>query len=227
MIPKIVHQYWTGGPIPAAYLKFHERWREMNPDWAFYLWSDESLEIRDPEVGLVNADLWSRAEEYVPPGRQYQFRGDLVRYELLYRYGGIWIDMDFEPLLPLDNWFDAVNGDLPFAAWEVQDEWIANGFMGSPAKNWFTRLLIQRLPESAESFRGSAPTRISGPQYLTRLWREQSEQMRVLPQSMFYPYSWRDLGRPRSRPPWPAECVAVHHWNNKRRTGVSPRKRRK
>lgn len=218
MIPKIIHQYWTGGPIPAWLRRFSEEWHEMNPGWAYYLWSDYALAIDDPETGLENAALWHRAEEFVAPGRQYQLRADIVRYELLKRFGGVWIDMDFEPLKPLDSWFAEVDGDEPFAVWETQDEWAANGIMGSPKGHWFLRLLVDRLPQSARDNVGHTPSRIAGPQYMTRLWREQGEPMKVLGPERFYPYLWSDLNRnsARCRPPWPPECVAVHHWNNRR-----------
>lgn len=217
-IPKVIHQYWTGGPIPAEYLAYSEAWSAMNPGWARYLWSDQALMIDDPDTGLVNIDLWHRAEEFVAHGRQYQLRADIVRYELLYRFGGMWIDMDFEPLKPLDSWFHEVDGDRPFAVWETQDEWAANGMMGSPKGHWFMRLLTDRLPQSARDNLGRTPSKIAGPQYMTNLHREQGEPLKILGPERFYPYLWSDLNQnnARCRPPWPPECVAVHHWNNRR-----------
>lgn len=215
-IPQVIHQYWTGGPIPTQYQEFSAAWSEMNPGWTHYLWSDESLEERTD--GLINRALWRQAREYVPANRVGQFRGDLIRYELLWWLGGIWIDMDFEPLKPLDSWFDEVEGDRPFAVWEVQDKWAANGLMGAPPGHWFISTLIQRLPEFAHSRRGEKPTRISGPQFMTEVHREEGEPMQILGPERFYPYSWKDLGTRLAQPPWPPECVAVHHWNNKRRT---------
>jgi mannosyltransferase OCH1-like enzyme len=217
-IPKVIHQYWTGSPVPDHLMQYSNAWSNLNPGWQHYLWTDASLGIDDPETGLDNASLWRRAEEFVAPGRQYQLRADIVRYELLYRFGGVWIDMDFEPLKSLNSWFAEVQGDQPFAVWEVQDKWAANGIMGAPKKHWFMKLLIDRLPASARERTGDAPTRISGPQFMTELHREQSEPMKVLGPERFYPYLWSDLNRGniRSRPPWPAECVAVHHWNNHR-----------
>lgn len=214
-IPKIIHQYWTGGPIPEQLAEYSDAWTRMNPSWRSYLWTDGALEAG--QGGLVNDDLFRRAAEIVPASRIHQFRADLVRYELLHRMGGVWIDMDFEPLKPLNPWIREIEPDRAFAVWEVPDQWAANGLMGAPPEHWFIELLIRRLPKFAAARRGEKPTRVSGPQFMTEVHREQGEPMQILGPERFYPYSWRDLGKPRSRPPWPAECVAVHHWANKRR----------
>lgn len=215
-IPKVIHQYWTGGPIPDQYAEYSDAWAKMNPGWRSYLWTDSALEAGCD--GLVNDSLWKSAAEIVPASRVHQFRADLVRYELLWRMGGIWIDMDFEPLKPLNSWIREIEPGRAFAVWEVRDRWAANGLMGAPAEHWFIDCLIRRLPEFAVERRGEKPTRVSGPQFMTEVHREQGEPMQILDPDRFYPYLWSDLGKPKSRPPWPPECVAVHHWNNKRRS---------
>lgn len=215
-LPRVIHQYWTGGPLPDHLAEYSDAWGRMNPGWRRYLWTDASLEAG--RGGLINDNLWRSASAIVPTDRIHQFRADLVRYELLWRMGGIWIDMDFEPLKPLNSWVKEIEPDRAFAVWEVQDRWAANGLMGAPARHWFIETLIRRLPQFALERQGEAPTRISGPQFMTEVHREQGEPMQILGPERFYPYSWRDLGKRKSRPPWPAECVAVHHWANKRRT---------
>lgn len=215
-IPRIIHQYWTGDWIPEHLMAYSRAWRRMNPGWAHYLWHDSSLKAG--QGGLINDRLWRDARKIARPGREHQLRADIVRYELLHSFGGVWIDMDFEPLKPLDSWFGELDPERPFAVWEVQDKWAANGMMGGPADHWFWKLLIRRLPQSAMERGDQAPTRISGPQFMTEIHREQGEPLQILGPERFYPYLWSDLNRnnDRCRPPWPPECVAVHHWNNRR-----------
>lgn len=217
-IPRVIHQYWGGSPVPRQYQEYSNAWAEMNPDWTLYLWGDTPTSLG--QFDLDNAHQWHNPREYVGRDRAEQFKSDVVRYELLRNFGGVWIDMDFEPLKPLDSWFGEIDQDRPFAAWEVPGKWAANGLMGSPQGHWFMDTLIRRLPEVAHSRRGETPTRLSGPQFMTELHFENGEPMQFLGPERFYPYLWSDLGKPKSRPPWPPECVAVHHWNGKRsRTG--------
>ncbi|HOT88354.1 MAG TPA: glycosyltransferase [Bacteroidales bacterium] len=96
-IPKIIHQIWLGSPFPDKYKKLTDIWREKHPDWAFLLWTEKEIE----EFGLVNKWMYDNM-------RNPSAKSDIVRYEVAYSYGGIYIDTDFyccknfEDLLYLD-----------------------------------------------------------------------------------------------------------------------------
>lgn len=211
-IPQIIHQYWTGDPCPDDYLRYHRRWAEMNPEWEVVLWGDESL------PSMAFAPLMAEATRWAPPRNANQFKSDLVRYELLERFGGVWIDMDFEPLRPIAHWPVDWDSGQPFATWEEQDRWVANAILGAAPRDPFILELQRQLPQSVFDHAGKRPAVSTGPQFLTRLYRQFHERpLQVLPQALFYPYSYRDLGTPRARGPWPRDCMAVHHWNNQRR----------
>lgn len=212
-IPRIIHQYWTGDPCPEQYLEFHRRWARMHsPEWAVVLWTDASL----PE--LAYAPLAAEADRWVPLRNVNQFKSDLVRYELLERFGGVWIDMDFEPLKPIEDWGIDWESGRPFATWEEQDRWVANAILGARPQDPFILEIQRCLPQSIQDHAGQRPAVSTGPQFLTKLYRQfHPKPLQVLPQARFYPYSYRDLGTPRSLGPWGADVVAVHHWNNQRR----------
>lgn len=206
--PKLIHQIWVGSPVPDGFDAYRRSWARHHPGWDIHLWTDGNL----PK--LANQRLYDAAADYVPPENIGQFRADIARYELLWRFGGVYVDIDFEALKPIDRLLDGVDC---FAAWEIQDRWIANGFMGCVPKHPFVGRLIGELPASVERLRGNRPNRSSGPQYLTRLYRQDPTQMTVFPTWLFYPYLYSDIGTVKAEPPWPTECVAVHHWWNRRR----------
>lgn len=223
-IPKIIHQYWTGGPIPEWLRGFPQQWQEMNPDWTVRLWTDETL----PPMSPANQFIWKFPDNYAPRRNIEQLRADIVRYELLHRLGGVWVDMDFEPLRPFQEWPVDWDGQVPFATWERDGEWVANGMMGSPPGDPFIGRLTGALASSIREHRGKRPAISSGPQFVTRVYFDGApERVQVLQQRLFYPYSFRDLGTPRMYGPWPPETLAVHHWNNQRkRLRVQLRSRR-
>jgi len=33
LIPKVLHQFWVGPPMPAAYRRFGGDWRRLHPEW--------------------------------------------------------------------------------------------------------------------------------------------------------------------------------------------------
>jgi len=83
-IPKIIHQIWLGSPYPDKYKALTDIWKAKHPDWTFLLWTEKEIE----EFGLINKDLYNKM---VNPSA----KSDVVRYEVAYSYGGIYVDTDF------------------------------------------------------------------------------------------------------------------------------------
>jgi mannosyltransferase OCH1-like enzyme len=210
VIPAILHQIWVGpDPLPAEYAAYAQTWQRHHPGWEYRLWTDDNLPV------MRNRDLYDRAEELTPAANVGQFRADVLRYELLWSFGGVYVDIDFECLAPLDDH----TADLEaFAAWEVQDTWIANGLMGSEPGHPFIDRLISGLEASAVHHRGQRPNIAIGPQYLTRTYRRHASELTVLAARRFYPYLYHQVGTDAEHGPWPEGTIAVHHWANRRRT---------
>ncbi len=92
-IPKIIHQIWLGPKRPPGFfLKFRESWQKLHPDWEYRLWTDVDLATYDFEL----RDLFDLSDNYGE-------KSDILRAELLYKYGGVYVDTDFECLKPIDE----------------------------------------------------------------------------------------------------------------------------
>jgi len=90
-IPKIIHQIWLGNPFPEKWLWLRETWLKNHPDWQYILWTEKEIE----EFGLTNQKLYDQATNYGE-------KSDIARYEILYRYGGLYVDTDFECIKSFD-----------------------------------------------------------------------------------------------------------------------------
>ena len=90
-IPKIIHQIWLGSPVPERYKEWMNSWRIHNPEWLYILWTDETVAY----LKLYNQELYNKA-------RNYGQKSDILRYELLYKFGGLYVDIDFRCLKPFD-----------------------------------------------------------------------------------------------------------------------------
>ncbi len=86
IIPKIIHQVWFGNePIPKNYQYFLETWRQYHPDWQVKIWTEADI----LKENFDSIDLFLLA-------RSYAEQSDIMRYEIIQRYGGLYIDTDVE-----------------------------------------------------------------------------------------------------------------------------------
>lgn len=90
-IPKIIHQIWLGGPLPEKYRALQKSWALSHPDWEYRLWTDESAAA----LKMHSRDLFESAVNWGE-------KADILRYEVLSQFGGLYVDMDFECLRPFD-----------------------------------------------------------------------------------------------------------------------------
>lgn len=212
MIPRVVHRIWLGGPEPEWTQPFADTWRL--PGWNLRQWNEDSVASLFP---LFNQSLFDNPPD-LTPNHLGQFRADLLRYEILHRFGGVWVDTDLECLRPIEPLID---GHECFAAWEEQGRWIANGFMGAAPGHPFIGRLIDGIPASVRRNEGQRPNRLTGPQYLTRQWRAHGRrEMAVIEQRLVYPYGHREIADNGPGRDW-GDAYCVHHWANARtRFGV-------
>lgn len=91
-IPKIIHQIWIGPKeLPRQFRMLAQSWIKHHPDWQYILWDNESVK----KLKLYNQDLFDSVNNWGE-------KSDILRYEILYRFGGLYADVDFECLKPFD-----------------------------------------------------------------------------------------------------------------------------
>ena len=192
LIPRIVHRTWLGwtGPMPDQLVAYGESWSRHHPDWEMRLWTAADL----PD--LVPDELVQRC-------RSHAECSDLMRFELLRRHGGVYLDTDFECLRPLDPLLQGVEA---FAAWET-DHRVGTAILGCvPGHPAFeraareSRVTVGLGDNSAES---------TGPGFWTTILIDHPEVC-IFPIKTFYPYGWDE---PQRRDEAFRESYAVHHWD--------------
>lgn len=82
MIPKIIHYCWFGKEeLPPLALKCIESWKKYMPDYEIKRWDEDNYDIRKKQYISQAYDA-----------RKYAFVSDYVRFDILYTYGGIYLD---------------------------------------------------------------------------------------------------------------------------------------
>jgi hypothetical protein len=193
-IPRTIHRVWLGAAsMPQEHEVFRETFARHHPDWEMRLWTDEDL----PALGIGAAER-ERA-------RTHAELSNLVRYEVLHRHGGVYVDTDVEcrrPLTPLLRGIDA------FAALEIPGG-VGNAILGSiPGHPAFAR--AARLARDTLGTGVHSPD-ANGPRFLSLILEqgEQGANVAVFAARQFYPYLWDELERRHETFP---DAYAVHHW---------------
>jgi GT2 family glycosyltransferase len=118
-IPKIIHQIWIGPkPMPS---KFMETWKIKNPDYEYICWTEEKIK---------ELNFTFRCQKIIDIVDLYHGKADIMRLEILYKYGGIYLDADSICIEPLG---DAFLKNKAFATYENEikrGDLVANGNMG-------------------------------------------------------------------------------------------------
>lgn len=93
LIPKRIHYCWFGrNKIPIKLERYIETWKKQCPDYELILWNEDNYNINSNEY-IMNAYL----------AKKWAFVSDAVRLDVVYRYGGIYLDTDIELLGSLDE----------------------------------------------------------------------------------------------------------------------------
>lgn len=96
-IPKIIHYCWFGRkPKPDLAVKCIESWKKFFPDYEIKEWNEENWDI--------NCCQYVR-EAY--DAKKWAFVSDYARFDILYRYGGIYFDTDVEVIKPMEDILNA------------------------------------------------------------------------------------------------------------------------
>lgn len=213
MIPKILHQTWKSADLPAELSRYRETWRLRNRDLEMRFYDDD--DCRE----LVARDFPQYLEIYdcMPFAIQ---RADFFRYLAVYRFGGVYADLDVESLRPFDKFF-ALGGALFGIERHVtrstqarhgyaEPYQIGNCIFAATPGHPFLLAIIERVAALAAAHPQASLGEvedITGPRMLTRLFYEARPQdVNVVAQIYWLPWKLYPLIPPINR-----NMHTIHH----------------
>jgi hypothetical protein len=195
LIPRLFHWIWFGSkPMPEQHQRWIEGWLALHPGWEHKVWTDANRPTFANEAQFLAADNFS-------------LKANVARYEIVYRYGGVYLDTDFECLRSIEPLLPGVGA---FIASEDPDSLthLAVGIFGAVPNHPWLAELIARLPQAMETGWGNQHQ--AGPVFARSLTVGRPD-IRVFPERLFQhvertPYeetyavhrpanSWREAGR--------------------------------
>ena len=187
-IPKIIHQIWIGEEIPDILKLYTEAWKRMR-GWDYKLWGNNDLQEQNfPMTWKLIKKMLSRKKPV------YAMITDLMRLEILYRHGGVYLDTTFEKVKNLNTLLDK-SGYKFVMANEIPDPglklpYISNSFIASVSHY----IVLKRLLNPSKLSRiniGKKANKETGPYYVRSAIKKINE-VTMVPTSLIYPYDILD-----------------------------------
>lgn len=134
MIPKVIHYCWFG---EAKMSPLHQRcldsWKKYCPDYELRLWNEK------------NSDLDNAYCREALIQKKWAFISDWVRFDVLSKHGGFYLDTDLELIKPLDEL-------VPYSGCVIareSSEFLGTAFLacgpGDPVMTTARRLVLEDL----------------------------------------------------------------------------------
>jgi len=162
-IPRTVHFIWLGPhPFPPASVSNVRSWIAQNPDWEFKFWTDRPRDppCRGMETIVIKEYPFSTLKRCYATSNNWGEKSDILRYEILYAQGGVYVDHDascLQPFLPYHQAYDLFCGlETPHPPFIGRSITAGNGVIGScplhPVIKSVIDLIDQRWERIAERF---------------------------------------------------------------------------
>ena len=180
-IPKIIHQIWIGEREPP--LIWINTWISKNPDFQHILWTEAEIERR----GFI-----FKAQEKIDLCNEICGKVDIMRLEILYEFGGIFIDADSICIEPINGLFitESESGFATFENENFRKGLIANGNLATIPKYILFRDMLDWIlsADSTNQINTLRAWACIGPVLLTQFLNTGNyPDFRVLPSYTFLP----------------------------------------
>jgi mannosyltransferase OCH1-like enzyme len=142
-----------------------------------------------------------------------------LRYEILFKYGGVYIDTDFECIKSIDDLILNVNN---FASSE-DGVYLTNAIIGAEKNSLYIDRLLRTLPDKLGV--NSIPEE-TGPVFFTKciVGGGISSDFCIFPRKYFYPYLYSETHRANESFP---DAYAIHRWDHSWKGGIFSRIKQK
>jgi hypothetical protein len=139
-VPSHLHQIWLG-PTEVP-VRWREPWLRKHPTWRHTLWRQADIEP------LIDEPL-RRVWDYYIGVRRWHGAADVARVAILTRHGGVYVDIDSEPVRSFDG-ADFMKADFFAGVSPEAPDFIANGVIGSAADHPILHRYHDRIAEAVD-----------------------------------------------------------------------------
>jgi len=157
-VDRKIHFVWVTSAIPSRFLAAVHRVANQNAAFETQLWLDTPLRQRPQTRTLLNVRVrnvsevrWFNADYLARPYLANPgILSDLLRLEIVHKEGGIYLDIDVEPVAPLEGFQRLGFLRAPFLQVNLEHGDVSNGFFGFGAGSPFLAMAMRLARENLD-----------------------------------------------------------------------------
>lgn len=174
-IPKNIGHIWIGPrSAPEEWL---QSWKDHHPDWSYTLYDNDFL----ASFPFRNRKL---IDEYVKRG-QFAGAADLMRYEILYEFGGFIPGADTLCIANTEELFPEAKAYTVYENEKVRPG-LVSPILACERKNDFVKLLIEELSQ-LHPYEIGQPWKTTGNRFVAQMIQEHQPDVTIFPSHYFIP----------------------------------------
>ena len=182
-LPKIIHHQWKDQHVPTKYLKWYKKWKihYPEPEYQHILWTDDSARSLIATHYTWFLDTYDNYDKNIK-------RADSARYFILHFMGGIYADLDYEPMTNFYDYLPQNQAGLIESPY-LYNERTQNSFMSSPKGDPFWLDVFSGLAKNAHR----SVLNATGPKFLDRMIDSTKHPVYTLPCENFHRIPYGEL----------------------------------
>ena len=186
MIPKIIHQTWKTKNIPESWQGFVQSWKDNHPQWQYRLWSNQDGFI------FVQKEYPEFYNTYCNLSYDIQ-RADAIRYLVVHKFGGLYVDLDYECLQPFDEFLDEPRLTIGLepkehATHHGEESLLCNALFAAQPGNPFLLSMMENIQSAPTAITHKDVLSSTGPQMMQRTFEQHGDKwLRVFSAEKFCP----------------------------------------
>lgn len=145
-VPKIIWQTMKTNRVPVILSDYANTWIEKNPEYEYRFLDDDDI------IDFIRNDFPEYLEAYQKI-RYGASKADLWRYLIMYKYGGVYADMDCRCINPLRHW---INPEAAFVTQLGENKDLCQWLIISVPENLIFLKAAQKALENIEHNRSHA-----------------------------------------------------------------------
>lgn len=205
-IPKIIHQVWLGkqNERPEDWM---QTFRDIYPDWEYKLWTEDNLPT------LVNQAIYESEE-------RNHTKANLIRYEMVCKFGGVHFDADMTALKPIPDEFLEQEFFSAYESERYVPGLIPSAVFGAVPNHPILKTLIDTMKDQDQS---RPSWKFNGTQFFTDTIEAYQGKKKIYPSHTFHPQHFRDK-KAECDPERLEKAYTFHHWGTSKNIWITRRK---